>query len=816
MLPHRPSLRQLRAWLTLGAAFAGLAATAPAAAVSVGFDTFANGTLVTSQLQASHGVSFPGGVIATTYGGARSAPNVAQPRFDGEFQRHPFEATFATNQNAVTVWFQAELGGSITFTLRGYGPPPTNTQVGIATLAVNDSLWHSLSVGNSTGSPTVRRVLLTAAQSGNTTNFMRVDDLTFSTTPPPPPPDTTLPTILIRAPVFGQTIGQARVDITVDATDDRQLFTVDGRVERRATHQVVGRMDYCGTVTSGPCPSRRLVKTFITSLAPASDGEHEIFATACDAARNCATTTVRFFLDLPDPPAEVSVKRAEVNQGVQNRLVEVPRPGDTSSGFTGVRTVAGRRTVIRFYPLAAGRPRPGYTALMRAKIIYHNGTTLERASMPNAGHAAVDVAADPGSAGQSDEYLRMRIDEARTLNYVIPGSLLADADELQVRLEVASEPITGWLGIGFSPAVRLAVRTVRLFGPGIPAGSGPPPAGDIDNCFRYLEESYPVSEVVRIDAGGRVILEDPLCEAFASLGSDVPDLSCALWQFSHFDPPGTPRPDGTPTYVVALGQVNDNSFGRVGIATSRSVIAMPFNDAAYAHEIGHAVGRPHVGPPMSGGGGPHGEDGVEDWPHPHGLMGATNFGVITSNLVAPGTFDLGEWELQVVDPCPTSSLGQRASDCSAPMEGIGTHDFMSYGTSSTDLGPLNSTSFGKQWISDINWNRLYQTMASQGIHTAHRSAGALADALLIDGVVREDGTIALLPCSAKRYPPKSWHRRRPAPSHWSSSVPRGSSCWRAASLPPSCTTAASSCTSSTSWCPTRPGLGAWWSRKTAR
>src|SRR5262245_1318239 len=121
----RPPLRGARSALLALALLVTGAALVWAATVTIGFDTFAGGTLVTTQLQASQGVSFPRGVVATASARARSAPNVAFPRFDGEFARDPFEAQFTANQNQVKVWFDYESDGKYTATLRAYGPPPS-------------------------------------------------------------------------------------------------------------------------------------------------------------------------------------------------------------------------------------------------------------------------------------------------------------------------------------------------------------------------------------------------------------------------------------------------------------------------------------------------------------------------------------------------------------------------------------------------------------------------------------------------------------------------------------------------------------------
>ena len=96
------SLRLLRA-----AAFAAALVPAAASAAEVNFDAQAPGTFLTTQLRFSHGVVFPQGLVVLAHPDARSAPNLGESPYDGEFRRHPVNVSFLAGQATVSTAFRA-------------------------------------------------------------------------------------------------------------------------------------------------------------------------------------------------------------------------------------------------------------------------------------------------------------------------------------------------------------------------------------------------------------------------------------------------------------------------------------------------------------------------------------------------------------------------------------------------------------------------------------------------------------------------------------------------------------------------------------
>ena len=260
------------------ALLAGLAMAGPAAragAETLTFDTLPAGTLLTEQ----GGVSFGnGGLIVEAHAQARSSPNVAIPPLDGEFQRKKVFLVFDEAQTFVSIAVQAtpaEYGRAYAVTLRGDDGTTLHT-IDTATITfVADSNWRVLTVRNVAGTYPLRRAVLSGGQTDveEPTNFFVIDDLEYSTAPPPPPPDTMSPSLWILRPGAGQAFDGSVIPVTVFARDDRRLRSVRGSITHLDTGHVAGRMDFCGSATSGACPATAPVdETASVSLDPAADG----------------------------------------------------------------------------------------------------------------------------------------------------------------------------------------------------------------------------------------------------------------------------------------------------------------------------------------------------------------------------------------------------------------------------------------------------------------------------------------------------------------------------------------------------------------
>jgi len=170
------------------AALAVAAARAPAAPTVVDFEPFPSETVLTTQL-AAQGVTFPQGIVVKACSpsdciSARSGAKVAfAPGF--ELSRDPFEATFAGDQQQVSVWVRSDFPFSvpeiISATITAYDLE--SAEVGSETQRFSSAAdWTELSVASATG---IRRVVV---ESGNPQlpNGLAYDDLSFDAGAPPP------------------------------------------------------------------------------------------------------------------------------------------------------------------------------------------------------------------------------------------------------------------------------------------------------------------------------------------------------------------------------------------------------------------------------------------------------------------------------------------------------------------------------------------------------------------------------------------------------------------------------------------------------
>lgn len=603
-------------------------------------------------------------------------------------------------------------------------------------------------------------------------------------TPTPTPPDSQPPTVQIVSPISGQLFTSPTVKVEILVTENEDLETVTAEVTRTDSGVTAGEYHYCGTVSSLDrfCPSgppfpieyerSSLGGIFLSMPGGLQNGSYTVTVQACDGEGNCAEATRKFNITLPEPtpvPIAVMTEWVEVNQGVQSRLCDPAfiNCNDISSVLPPP-IPSGKDTVVRYYLFGQGGPRANFSSALQLTVFLEDGTILSRTISPNvvaAGTTTPLLAQVPADPGDDDSRrrltLEMRADPSKTLNFVIPGDMLENAETMQIGLR----DVPGILQIEMTP-LRLGLNVVRY-------PSAPSPADIQTAVVPYLEHGYPVSEVrVLSNRTWSVLLG---CSIFDPCDDGDPscDIQDAAWTaFGGGDAPArfrTSDPHVTMTIVVIPGvrgcadgdtDMDDGDDRYGGVA----VIAPTGNDAA--HEIGHLMNLGHAGcahGEASGGG------CESSWPWPHGLLGHTfedpptrfdDFGVIP--LSVPGSpptgTSAGLWSIWMVDPCPAPDFASRRPTC-VPDQGAMvdnlTHDFMSYGGGGPPAGfpyPADQD----VWFSARNYNRLYRAICCRGGGTSAIAGfpeeSPRVEALLIVGVLRPDGSADLRPLVRKAVP----------------------------------------------------------------
>ncbi|HMB90680.1 MAG TPA: T9SS type A sorting domain-containing protein [Rhodothermales bacterium] len=748
--------------------------------VALDFEAFEPGTFLVNQLL-NQGIRFPNGLFAvaceagsTECQRARSSQNVGLPPVDVEFNRKPIELIFSTPQRIVALSANSAGQKSITrqVNMTAYNAAGTNVA------SVNDVLeggpaWTTR-LRIERASEDIKRIILTANRPGQSAdNQVIVDDLFFEGAPPPPV-DTTPPTATI--PDDGATIEDRNTEIDLLAEDNTLLDSVAVRVHHAATGTEIypppGISAYlCGTTHTGACPATRF-ETAIP-LAFGETGAYEVALRAVDAAGNTTTTTGTIIFEPPPPAPLIFVQHVELNQGVQTTLHDPSIFG--TEAHIPIRILPGKDLVLRYY-LFKDRSDPNptpFSASLEVDIERTDGSWLRRNNVsPNAGLMTTLVETLPVTdEARTDTLLQQRADLSRTLNFIIPGAFLKDASFAQFQLFDGIRLLsTVQINNIDAQAAVLGLRIGKLAtSRGIPTVTD----GQIDTTLAYVRRVMPVSDVVvlsqrTIRMGVNLLFPLFLNRSEATLMDLGPgDFGIPFIGGTSFP---LPDPGDVPFWIsnIAFGSNfgpgrsglakrghPENIYNRYGVPSPNfqfiRAISLPLGDVA-AHELGHTIGFPHAGNAFGEGDG----GDYESWPYSRGMLGlmglnTSPFGTATHEIVEPSSSDAGQFNLTLIDPCPTPNLAQRHPECRLG-DGMIPHEMMSYGASNpTNFGSLRTQN--GSWISAHNYKRIYNAIRfstpvsknESGHLATHQSLADPVEAYAVTGVILPDGTVGLAP-----------------------------------------------------------------------
>lgn len=769
--------RRLSARIALAVTMVGsavvISGAAGAAPTAIDFESLPPGTLLSTQLS-GQGVTFPQGLevyqcTASTCISARSGSQVVRGQFSGEFQRDPFEAVFTNLQKTASLWVRSDAQFSpaknIIVTMNAYNA--SGNPIGTQTKNFSSGAgWQQLTVGSLAGSANIKRVVVSGGQDDfPPTNFLSYDDLSFDAgdatepSPSPSPQDTTPPNVIIFEPPGATTITEQRFDLELSVDDASGIFSVTGDVS--GSEGIVTPIDLCGSTFSGICPASPATFSQSVSLPGAPNGLYVLTIVACDPFSNCRSRVRNITLDVTEvAPREVVISRVEVNQGVQTRLSEVPRPGIAANVNSGVQLIPGKDMSVRWFLFGDGGIIDDFEARLLVTIFKRNGSIVTRSSRPNAQAFPPDLAPEPASTDLLRTLESMRADRSATLNFVVPGSLLQNAQTVQLQLKRRSRILTGFLQGRFVRPLRVGLNVIRVGGSAV--DTGPPSSEVVDtNIVEYLKRAYPVSEVRVLSTRMMLTSTDLIGPAFG--------CNYVLWQlWSEYGGDETPVRSFTSdrNIITTLGVVGndaiDDSLGCAYVGDADdiddrrggSVITEAWGDTA-AQEIGHQMGLIHASNSHNEEDGGDAETG---WPHVHGTIGDRAYGAVIEMTVAPEGGDLGFATVRTVDPCPTSDPAERYPTCLLdPDDAARPHDFMSYGPSSTDLSPLVTAK--NRWISQTTYTRLFAAIGLNSSPVYPRAATPEAvlvedrtDAIMVATLLDENGDATLLPLLSKPLP----------------------------------------------------------------
>lgn len=560
-------------------------------------------------------------------------------------------------------------------------------------------------------------------------NFIAIDDLEFDRTPLPPSDDAAPPQItinLINTDNMGKITGDF-LEIGTNVTDQSELKIVYGVVTKAGT--TIDSFGFCGTFSTPACPiaiPANFDGTAVANLSNEPDmGMYEAHVVACDILDNCDVETVEFSVAKTPPSHPVSpalIKGIEVSQGMQSLIYQtVPAPGDFRDYANSGVLVQGRNTLVRFYAYSPDDMMyQGYRARLSILITYADDQTKSFDIATNTGARTIELG--PLSAA---DLATLRSSLLKTVNFVIPGSELIGAKEMQLWLRSESDAdLTGRITVRFQDPIAIGINAVSLTIPGAPRA---PNRTEIEGVIPYIRALLPVTDV------DVVSFREALVVPFGGLDCDF--IRTSTW-FTVGTDTGLVRnytnySNITPVVGFVPSNVLEESTGGCAPETASAdddadragtVVAIAAGDTV-AHEFSHRLGFRHAG---SG----HNEENSEMWPYPHGRVGPTDVGVFmtrnprdTSNDPVPLLF--GEWIVKVFDPA-----------------NIDLHDYMSYGPK--NVGITEGTAMQGNWISRLNWDRFWEAVALRrtpsslaAVQTLSADSEPTVDALLVSGVVNQ-------------------------------------------------------------------------------
>lgn len=813
----KPDLRSRQPWmaalvaclLALSAVLASVPAAAGPSTTTIDFETAPNGSPTTSgqQLTAypAHGVSFAnpvevvlcGATASTNCLEARSGTRVVRTLLDGEFARHPLEISFADPRETVTLYVRLDAGAvangsEVTVVIDGYDTTGMfiGTEEERFTHNATDGVWHEISFH---AAPVIARVEVWGGETAHVgnpavysqaTNFLLFDDLTMQS-----PPDTTTttaavddtpPQVAILQPNDGTVVvapagSDGVTPLRVRASDDSgQLDRVDLTIIDPASGE--STVNLCGRSPSPACSPASPSDPWETAptleiLLTEGAGRYTLVATACDLAGNCADSAdVDVVLSVDDAPSPVEALKVELNQGVQNADGLIDVPGEGASTFMVSlpqgTLIAGRNLVVRYYLVGVEGPRTGFSARLDLSV------WKEGDSFPSVGRfldpvGTADVPEDPGdAAGRDDLVWQMRGDLTQTLDFVVPAELLQDA----VTIDLVLQGVGGHVQARVQPAATLGMHTIALLGPDTSVVDEDKLAAVRD----ILVASLPISELLvpnlyddewALENGTFTRFIDRI--GFYPRDRSTECGSILAWVRSVYAGDTLPTanlPDFVVTFGVAGGGWLDGCLGKAYTSGTPTAIAYADRNVV-PHEIVHTIGVEHASDD-------HGEDGgggFEPWPYDHGAMspdGYSVFGILAKE-------DAAGWTLTLVAPCLTDATDPSSvtiecttSTGDAVPDNQRMHEIMSYGpwlpwTPNYDPVPAGAFS----WPSDITYMRFYTKLRTGALSPP---SGALAsysaaagqgesrtDALIVAGMVRDDGDVELLQDPVRKMLPAS-------------------------------------------------------------
>jgi hypothetical protein len=583
-------------------------------------------------------------------------------------------------------------------------------------------------------------VVTTEDGSGNHAPGSFMDNVLFSHIGPPLfsiPNDSTPPVVTIRSP--GAVISYPR-----EAMRDELAYTIrdslTGILEIEAVffddqNAELSSVVLCGGAGLPACtpfdePPFVLEVVDTGSRGQFPEGAASVEVRATDFAGNVGTDRQSFTRILPGPNLNLYAQAMEITQATQPWLpvntqtraatipeFRYPALDDTS----GVPLVAQRKTVVRVFGGAEGSANN--VDVVGARALLRCFEDSVRRIPCDDGPAALYPVNGEVTIAPGDTLDERRSDADLSWNFVLPD-VWTEADrqyhfEAEILPPLGIEECDGCNDganrlqldqVFFHEVPRfdelVSLSTVRVVTDTQTFEA--PTMADMASDLAFLAMVLPIDESTVHAQPDEVWTYQT--DALATMPNGSPDVgarrsaavdryrkdhqSCTLVDGFNCDRDGSSRAwHGIFPSQFAASGVSTN-YGFLGDTSGYSISTLGWdNSTTTGHEIGHSAGRQlHAGPndPTSNHNGActDGQRCDDDWPWPHGTIGAFGFDTVAMRPIVPGN--------------PIDANGD--PDETVP------HDFMSYG--------------GNEWISPRNWRRLFDRFTGRFLPFVQAEASA--------------------------------------------------------------------------------------------
>ena len=598
-------------------------------------------------------------------------------------------AVFTAPQSYVTVMVGLDraYSAAVTAKMEAYSsatPSPS-------TLVDTDAVWLGKGPADitqplavSAGSPTIRSVVIDFTASVAVAEM--IDNLSFTHIGPPCANDTSAPTAQITQPdsegkvlqTVYNTLGFTAQDQETGVAKVYVAFLDGSGKEVEGFSACTGYMPCAAP--DGKTQQGSFVTAFPTTAA-------KIRVTAWDFANHTGQAERNISFLLPKPNFNLWVRGVEITQGTQlwvpyqetSRAASAP-VYPYPAAPTAVPLAAGRVTFVRIY---AGLEGSGAVPLIgaRARVRLDAGD-------PNSPTTWWQTATVQPTDTPDDSFYQQRLLAVRSWNIMLPNAWTTAADgttgsqrTLNLEVEIEAPPGLSECAGCVDGANRLRIpgvtftqvdpfwQRVNLLGYEFQAEGVTYPLhpNQVKENLDYIRRTYPVVEssvpvsvaVTGVYSDGRPLeikdkaTLDKRCSEFLGFVH-----LAGGWYIGPYSKP----PLGLISHAFSCAGIGEDSDGGYAYARVSGLTGA-------GHELGHAYGLNHCGPPP----GHVAECSVaswcdDDWPWPHGTIGGWGFNTLTLQPYPPGAAE---------------------SDY---------HDFMSYGKPNW-------------WISPRNWIKLFNVFA---------------------------------------------------------------------------------------------------------